>query len=52
MNRHAFAVRDERELMVGLGSAIAMADHVITNEGTLEQFKKRMRMFLEEYLRD
>lgn len=52
MNRHAFAGRDERELMVGLGSAIAMADHVITSEGTLTQYKKRVRTFLEEYLRE
>lgn len=52
MNRRAFAGRDERELMVGLGSAIAMADHVITSEGTLTQYKKRVRTFLEEYLRE
>ncbi|MCW4038784.1 MAG: AAA family ATPase [Candidatus Bathyarchaeota archaeon] len=52
MNRHAFAERDERELMVGLGLAIAMADHVITSEGTLAQYKKRVRTFLEEYLRE
>jgi len=52
INRHAFAVRDERELTVGLGSAIAMADHIINSEGTLTQFKKRVRMFLGEYLRE
>jgi len=52
MNRHAFAERDERELRVGLGSAIAMADHVIASEGTLTQYKKRVRTFLEEYLRE
>jgi dephospho-CoA kinase len=52
MNRHAFVVRDERELMVGLGSAIAMADHIINGEGTLKQFKKRVKTFLEEYLRE
>jgi len=37
---------------VGLGSAIAMADHIINSEGTLTQFKKRVRMFLGEYLRE
>lgn len=52
MNRHTFTVRDERELMVGLGSAIAMADHIINGEGTLTQFKKRVRTFFEEYLRE
>jgi dephospho-CoA kinase len=52
MNRHAFAARDERELMVGLGSAIAMADHVINGEGPLTQFKNRVKTFLEEFLRE
>ena len=36
-----FHERDERELGWGLGSLIAMADHLIVNEGTLEEFKSR-----------
>jgi dephospho-CoA kinase len=36
-----FRERDERELGWGLGSLIAMADHLIVNEGTLEDFKSR-----------
>jgi dephospho-CoA kinase len=36
-----FQERDERELGWGLGSLIAMADRLIINEGTLEEFKSR-----------
>jgi dephospho-CoA kinase len=34
-----FKARDERELSWGLGSMIAMADAMMVNEGTLEEFK-------------
>ncbi|MFA5312128.1 MAG: AAA family ATPase [Methanomassiliicoccales archaeon] len=34
-----FKARDDRELGWGLGSMIAMADAMIVNEGTLEEFK-------------
>lgn len=34
-----FTARDERELGWGLGSLIAMADLMIVNEGTLDNFK-------------
>lgn len=36
-----FQERDERELGWGLGSLISMADRLIINEGTLEEFKAR-----------
>lgn len=36
-----FRERDYRELNVGLGSAIAMADYVLINEGPIEASKKR-----------
>lgn len=49
-NRLVFAERDGRELGVGIGSVIAMADHVISNEGSLARFKVRVRKFLEGYL--
>ena len=48
LDRRVFTTRDQRELTVGIGSAIALADYVIINEGTLTQFKKRVRAFLEE----
>jgi dephospho-CoA kinase len=34
-----FNARDERELSWGLGSLIALADLMIVNEGTLEEFR-------------
>lgn len=43
-----FAARDERELSWGLGSIIAMADVMLVNEGTLEEFKSRCSQFLQE----
>jgi len=43
-----FAARDERELSWGLGSIIAMADVMLVNEGTLEEFKTRCSQFIHE----
>jgi len=42
-----FVERDLRELSVGQGSVIAMADHMIMNEGTLEEFKTKIGEVLE-----
>ncbi len=42
-----FTERDRRELGIGIGSAIALADYIIVNEGTLSQFKVKVRNFLE-----
>ena len=42
-----FTDRDNRELNVGIGSAIAMADFVISNEDSLHQFTSRVRSFLK-----
>jgi len=36
-----FRQRDQRELGVGLGNAIAMADYIIVNEGNIEATKTR-----------
>lgn len=38
--------RDWRELGWGLGNLIAMADHMIINDGTLDEFTKKVRDFL------
>jgi len=35
--------RDERELEQGLGNMIAMADHIIVNDTSLEQFKNTVK---------
>lgn len=42
-----FVDRDLRELSVGQGSVIALADYLIVNEGTLEEYKARIREVLE-----
>jgi len=48
----AFLKRDLRELNVGLGNAIAMADYLIVNEGTREEFKMKIQEVLEAVLRN
>jgi len=42
-----FTERDLRELSVGLGDVIAMADYMIVNEGTKKQLKRQVRKVLE-----
>ena len=42
-----FIERDHRELEVGIGSAIAMADYIIINGETLSQFKLKVKRFLK-----
>jgi len=43
-----FRLRDLRELGVGLGEAIAMAEHVIVNEGEYETAKKNTKEVLRK----
>jgi dephospho-CoA kinase len=45
-----FLKRDLRELNVGLGDAIAMADCMIVNEGTKEEFMMKIHDVLETVL--
>jgi dephospho-CoA kinase len=42
-NWEIFHERDMRELSVGLGNAIAMAEHIIVNEETLEIVKEKIK---------
>lgn len=42
-----FVERDLRELSVGQGSVIAMADYMIVNEGTYEEYKATIQNVLE-----
>ncbi|MDH5783256.1 MAG: dephospho-CoA kinase, partial [Candidatus Bathyarchaeota archaeon] len=46
----AFLKRDLRELSVGLGNAIAIADYLIVNEGTKEEFKMKIHETLKAAL--
>ena len=43
----ALSERDRRELGFGVGSAIAMADHMIVNEGSLPELKRAFEGLME-----
>lgn len=47
-----FMQRDQRELSVGLGALIAVADRMLVNEGTMAQLRKKSRRVLKEVLMD
>lgn len=40
--------RDNRELGWGIGRTISLADKMIINDGTLEEFKEKVREFLDD----
>ncbi len=40
--------RDSRELSWGIGKTISLADHMIVNDGTLEEFHDNVREFLSK----
>ena len=42
-----FVERDNRELKVGLGNVIALADYILVNEGGIEEFVEMAKQFLE-----
>ena len=44
-----FEERDKRELGWGLGETMAVADKMIINESSLEDFKESVRKLMEEY---
>ncbi|MEM2937415.1 MAG: AAA family ATPase [Candidatus Bathyarchaeia archaeon] len=46
-NWEIFHERDLRELSVGLGSAIAVAEYMIVNEGSLDAVKRKAEQILE-----
>jgi len=48
----SFKNRDLRELKVGLGEVIALADCLIVNEGALDEFKANVHKFLEDVMAD
>ena len=49
-NRDMFDKRDLTELKVGIGSVIALADHIILNESTKEDLRGEIDTFLEDVL--
>ncbi len=44
--------RDERELSWGIGTAISLAEYMIVNDSTLENFRKKSRHLLEKIEKD
>ncbi len=45
-NENELEMRDGRELTWGIGRTISLADHMIVNDGTLEEFHTKVRLFL------
>jgi len=45
-----FKKRDERELNLGIGNVIALADYVVVNEGTVEELKNSFLNVLDKIL--
>jgi dephospho-CoA kinase len=49
-NSKDFSERDQRELRVGVGKVIALADRMVENEDTREDLKRRMKRVLTSTL--
>jgi len=47
-----FCARDRRELSVGIGEVIAMADYMIINEGSIERLRREVKKVVERVIRD
>ncbi|MEM1514918.1 MAG: AAA family ATPase [Thermoproteota archaeon] len=47
-----FSARDKRELNVGIGEVIAMADYIIVNEGTIEELEGEVKKVIERLVGD
>ncbi|MCL4324343.1 MAG: flagellar hook-basal body complex protein FliE [Candidatus Thermoplasmatota archaeon] len=50
MSFEAFYERDRRELKFGIGNALAMADHMIVNEGAVQDLRRQADEVLREVL--
>lgn len=51
-NWKVFRQRDMRELKVGIGKVISLADYMIINEGTIRETGEKIRQTLEEIEKD
>ncbi|MFC1487236.1 AAA family ATPase [Thermoproteota archaeon] len=47
-----FMERDLRELGIGIGDVISVADYMIVNEGTIRQLKQKTLQFIKKVLED
>lgn len=50
MDMDEFYERDNRELKFGLGDALALADHMIVNEGTVQELRAAVEKVLRQIL--
>lgn len=50
MSPEAFYERDRRELKFGIGNALALADHMIVNEGSVQELRDRVNEVLRSIL--
>ena len=50
-NIEEFQARDTRELGWGLGETMALADYMIINESSLEDFKRDVKKLMEDFRR-
>jgi dephospho-CoA kinase len=48
MTEEKLILRDRREISWGLGRALAGADDLLCNDGTVEEFEEKVRALLEE----
>jgi len=48
----AFRERDMREIGVGVAAAMALADYMLVNERSMEQFKEEAEKLLRKLVRD
>ncbi|MEE9236468.1 MAG: AAA family ATPase [Thermoplasmata archaeon] len=48
LNEEELQVRDRRELKWGLGEVIALAEYILVNEGSLEEFREKAKELLQE----
>ncbi|MBA7658993.1 hypothetical protein ES703_66956 [subsurface metagenome] len=49
-NWETFMERDMRELGIGMGAVISIADHLIVNKGTLPQLRQKIMQVMKEIL--
>lgn len=52
LTREEFDVRDKRELDVGVGNAIALADEIVVNHSTIESLIKNVRRLVIKWLKE
>lgn len=52
MTRREFDIRDKRELDVGVGNAIALADEIISNNSTIENLISQAKQLLKAWMKE